>query len=183
MMRFLSLASAAAGLSFLALGSPVDAAVRYDFKAYPPGAGGLTGIKYSGTFSYIADDFIRSYQVAPEASLSACSVVSTSSSATCRDQYFWTEYRDTYNADVIYFSIRDPDFAGSLYYYFPRDSFSQSGIYETVFGSPGQLTVTDLGARAAVPEPATWAMMLAGFGMIGFAARRRSAVKTTVKYA
>lgn len=38
-------------------------------------------------------------------------------------------------------------------------------------------------AAPAVPEPATWAMMLAGFGMIGFAARRRSSVKTSVRYA
>lgn len=38
-------------------------------------------------------------------------------------------------------------------------------------------------ATGAVPEPATWAMMLAGFGMIGLAARKRSAVKTTVAYA
>lgn len=36
---------------------------------------------------------------------------------------------------------------------------------------------------AAVPETATWAMMLAGFGMIGFAARRRKSVKTTVTFA
>lgn len=35
----------------------------------------------------------------------------------------------------------------------------------------------------AVPEPATWAMMLSGFGMIGFAARRRQRVKTTIRYA
>ena len=28
---------------------------------------------------------------------------------------------------------------------------------------------------AAVPEPATWALMLAGFGMVGFAIRRKSA--------
>ncbi|WP_242182129.1 PEPxxWA-CTERM sorting domain-containing protein [Sphingomonas sp. CARO-RG-8B-R24-01] len=35
----------------------------------------------------------------------------------------------------------------------------------------------------AVPEPSTWAMMLAGFGMIGFAARRRGAVKTSVRFA
>lgn len=35
----------------------------------------------------------------------------------------------------------------------------------------------------AVPEPSTWAMMLLGFGMIGFAARRRSSVKTTVRFA
>jgi len=30
---------------------------------------------------------------------------------------------------------------------------------------------------AAVPEPATWAMMLAGFGMLGFALRRRHSDK------
>ena len=29
---------------------------------------------------------------------------------------------------------------------------------------------------AGVPEPTTWAMMLAGFGLVGFAARRRSTV-------
>ena len=34
----------------------------------------------------------------------------------------------------------------------------------------------------AVPEPATWAMMLAGFGMVGFAVRRRQSVKTTIAY-
>ncbi|WP_010219096.1 PEPxxWA-CTERM sorting domain-containing protein [Sphingomonas sp. PAMC 26621] len=36
---------------------------------------------------------------------------------------------------------------------------------------------------AAVPEPATWALMLLGFGLIGGAARRRSAVRTTVRHA
>ena len=35
----------------------------------------------------------------------------------------------------------------------------------------------------AVPEPATWAMLLLGFGMIGFAMRKRSNVRTTVAYA
>ena len=36
---------------------------------------------------------------------------------------------------------------------------------------------------SAVPEPATWAMMLVGFGMVGFAMRKRSNVRTTVSYA
>lgn len=36
---------------------------------------------------------------------------------------------------------------------------------------------------AAVPEPAAWGMMILGFGLIGGALRRRSSVKTSVKFA
>ena len=57
----------------------------------------------------------------------------------------------------------------------------------TDFGQPSAFLVSGLSGTAevaaAVPETATWAMMLAGFGMIGFAARRRQSVKTTVAYA
>ena len=35
-----------------------------------------------------------------------------------------------------------------------------------------RIDITD--AAAAVPEPATWALLLTGFGMIGVAVRRRS---------
>ena len=37
-------------------------------------------------------------------------------------------------------------------------------------------------SAAPVPEPATWAMMLIGFGMIGFGLRRREKVTTRVRY-
>lgn len=50
--------------------------------------------------------------------------------------------------------------------------------------SSGGATVTGV-LRAnvsAVPEPAAWAMMLFGFGAIGFAMRRRNAVRTSVSY-
>jgi len=46
----------------------------------------------------------------------------------------------------------------------------------------GTLTVSQIAAAAAVPEPATWAMMLMGFGAVGFAMRRRPAVKTSIAY-
>jgi hypothetical protein len=44
------------------------------------------------------------------------------------------------------------------------------GYWDSYYGdNSGTQTVS----IAAVPEPATWAMMLAGFGLIGFALRRR----------
>ena len=39
------------------------------------------------------------------------------------------------------------------------------------------------GVTAAVPEPATWALMIAGFGMVSFSLRRRAKVSTPVTYA
>lgn len=42
--------------------------------------------------------------------------------------------------------------------------------------------VTGAAVQAAVPEPATWGMMILGFGMIGAASRSRKA-KTTVTFA
>ena len=38
-------------------------------------------------------------------------------------------------------------------------------------------------ATAGVPEPATWAMMLMGFGAVGFAIRRRRGAAMRVRYA
>ena len=49
-------------------------------------------------------------------------------------------------------------------------------VRDAGFSRWGQYVVA---VNAAVPEPATWAMMIAGFGMVGFAARRSS--RTTVR--
>jgi hypothetical protein len=45
---------------------------------------------------------------------------------------------------------------------------SQSGVFLTGLTGPG-----------GVPEPATWAMMIMGFGLVGSAMRRRSGIKVT----
>jgi hypothetical protein len=62
-------------------------------------------------------------------------------------------------------------------------SFTISGLTN----QSGASTVFDnlrfgTAATAAVPEPATWAMMIMGFGMVGASLRRRQA-KTTVTFA
>jgi hypothetical protein len=47
--------------------------------------------------------------------------------------------------------------------------FDSSKIYDTSFTNAGVVVVD----APTVPEPSTWAMMLAGFGMLGFAAMRK----------
>ncbi len=42
--------------------------------------------------------------------------------------------------------------------------------------------IQSVGGNLAVPEPATWAMMIGGFGLVGGALRRRRSVRTTVTF-
>ena len=62
----------------------------------------------------------------------------------------------------------------------------QAGSYTlTVAGTTGRnasYSGTLAFAAAGVPEPATWGLMILGFGMVGSAMRRRAA-KTTVRFA
>jgi hypothetical protein len=59
-----------------------------------------------------------------------------------------------------------------------------SGTLNSPMFAPGTYDLLDFDGReytlvisdpnGVIPEPATWAMMIAGFGLVGFAARRRS---------
>jgi hypothetical protein len=64
---------------------------------------------------------------------------------------------------------RSPDSAG----------FAFPSIFDGTNGRFGPNFTFDVGV-AAVPEPASWAMMLAGFGAVGYAMRRR---KVSYRYA
>ena len=77
------------------------------------------------------------------------------------------------------------DIAGS-------DAFAQNGTslfrVDLGTGALSQIGTTDralfgIAISSAVPEPGTWAMMLVGFGGIGFAWRRRKRVATRVRFA
>lgn len=64
------------------------------------------------------------------------------------------------------------DFGGTSYYYFDNGAFNHPGVYTSLLGNPvAQLTVTEF-SDPSVPEPAIWALMLAGFGIVGSALRR-----------
>ncbi|SFP98455.1 PEPxxWA-CTERM sorting domain-containing protein [Sphingomonas rubra] len=61
-------------------------------------------------------------------------------------------------------------------------NFNLGGTFTTQDGSVAQRA--NFQPAAAVPEPATWAMMVFGFGVVGFGMRRRkSKVTTNVAYA
>lgn len=77
------------------------------------------------------------------------------------------------------FTISDPNNRGGTW-----DTFSLNGNVDKVvvtdsFSSPGFAygldNVSFSPATAAVPEPASWAMLLIGFGMVGAVTRRRTA--------
>ncbi|TRW14247.1 PEPxxWA-CTERM sorting domain-containing protein [Glacieibacterium frigidum] len=48
-------------------------------------------------------------------------------------------------------------------------------ITATGGGNSGGVVLDNISVTA-VPEPATWGLMIAGFGMVGFTARRRAAL-------
>lgn len=64
-----------------------------------------------------------------------------------------------------------------------RVNFSATGrgITSVRFDSTQYAFESDTFAGAAVPEPAAWAMMIAGFGIVGAATRRRT--RTAITYA
>lgn len=61
--------------------------------------------------------------------------------------------------------------------YFATNLFGNAGRTNAV----GSFTFS--AAVSAVPEPATWGMMILGFGAIGFAMRRRAKIGTRVRFA
>ncbi|WP_242137134.1 PEPxxWA-CTERM sorting domain-containing protein [Sphingomonas sp. TREG-RG-20F-R18-01] len=75
-----------------------------------------------------------------------------------------------------------------------NQGFTGSGLF-TALGSGDTFTsitfgsssnsfeVDNLAVRSAVPEPASWAMMLAGFGLVGFGLRHRTARARRLTYA
>ena len=76
-----------------------------------------------------------------------------------------------------YMGSPDAGQTGSEYFAFFNFNFTDGDTYNKVVfsnsGSDGFESDNHTVGINAVPEPATWAMLIAGFGLVGFAARRR----------
>ena len=73
--------------------------------------------------------------------------------------------------DTLFFSSNN--FSASSAFFFSDGAFKGLGTYNSLISAPGvRGTLTVSNVTGAVPEPATWAMMIVGFGMAGAAMRR-----------
>jgi len=72
------------------------------------------------------------------------------------------------------------DYSGYVYQY---DNAFTSRTLLSQGGPLSGIIVTGAQATGAVPEPATWAMMLLGFGGVGYSLRRRTKVSARVRFA
>jgi hypothetical protein len=72
------------------------------------------------------------------------------------------------------------DLIGAAVYVDFSNGMRGSGLIEAVAGNSdaGQLVIRTFTPTPGIPEPATWAMMIAGFGFAGAALRRRPQVRT-----
>lgn len=107
--------------------------------------------------------------------------------------FYWGSI-DTYNTitfDGLGQSIGGAAFGGTssadrisrevTFYFSPAESAALTGI--TVSSSTNAFELDNLIFGSSAPEPATWAMMIVGFGIAGVALRRRRPAATPVSYA
>ena len=138
--------------------SAVGTAVHYEVTAFTVDADGAYDLN-SVASGY--DNFLGLHSVAfdPDAPLT--------------NALIYNDDRPTIGISGFVFNLQ----AGVSYFAvasgFENDDF---GAYALTITGPGDITV----GGNAVPEPATWAMMIAGFGLAGAAMRRRA---TRVGYA
>jgi hypothetical protein len=77
-------------------------------------------------------------------------------------------------------TVLGSDLIGALVYVDFSNGMRGSGLIEAVAGNDdaGQLVIRTFTPTPTVPEPSTWAMMIAGFGFAGACLRRRPQVRT-----
>jgi hypothetical protein len=81
--------------------------------------------------------------------------------------------------DPINYQFQAGDYSGGGFSLIDSEGRNTLRLMQTAF-SVNSLSIETLQGPAAVPEPASWALMIAGFGLVGSAIRRRV---TKVSYA
>lgn len=149
------------------LAGSAHAAVEYDFSSISAGSGVI------GSFSVTVPTFLTANTTFTPDQVDNCT--STPATACGRNQTFYTDTSplvsdrtDNYDGVGAF---------GGVQYYFQNGALGTYGTYTSLLFSTqvANLTIRQVPDRTtgAVPEPASWAMMIVGFGAIGGALRRR----------
>lgn len=83
---------------------------------------------------------------------------------------------------LLFTATVDPSAAGSALGGFFSILGGDNDTAQQVLGTEA-FSIAVTAPISAVPEPATWGMMIFGVGMMGYAMRRRQKVRTTVSFA
>jgi hypothetical protein len=172
-MSFIKSALAATAGLFLLASSNAQASVFVDLVALSPSAFDVT-IPVGGSVSYTG-----SIAITPDAGFTNAHFTSVSltidggNSSTSVATFGAPSIGDSITSSIAYSAV-GIFFPFLQYSYTFVETRNNRDFTTTVtdgffFPDPGQVTV------AAVPEPATWAMMLLGFAGVGFVAYRRKA--------
>lgn len=177
----ISLKAAAAGLA-IAAAVPAAAMVTYAFE----GLSAFAGNNY-GRFSITLPDYVSATSVFPASQFSSCEVLSNPQ-LSCGAHGFTFATVSTFgiNSNMIEFAVTDGQSElNRTFFYFELGAFAADGVYDNIiFGSDqaGRLTVSSGGGGGGggpvIPEPATWALLISGFGVVGAALRRQRGTAT-----
>jgi hypothetical protein len=155
--KVLALAAVAGSL----MAGQAQAAVTYKFESE------------IGSFTYLSADFVTGLRYVDPADLTACASVR----GGCWITFFPDIIAPRPEASLGFETRVTNQPSIETFFFFAPGAFSAPGVYSallngeiaslTVSGAPGPLPTI------SVPEPGTWALMIAGFGLAGATLRRR----------
>ena len=161
------------GFTALAFATASQAAVSYEFRWFSDDSYETEW----ASFTYVAPDFITGGEVVEPADLANCSASFVYASCASQTLDGDSEAYGEEGYDVVVFRYDQP-VASRLrpsVHFFADGALTKAGVYDQIASDYiSRLTVTVV--PGGVPEPATWALMLSGFGLAGAVLRRRRGV-------
>ena len=172
-------ALAAVAATVIISAGPADAA-QFGFSFVPSQA--LIGPAVSGSGTFFTSDVATT--VGGRTAFAITSITGTVNGSAINAPNTGTSYGNYFTTGSTFLDgsgLRFFTQSGIDVRFFYQDTVSRYRVNTFgAFGSSEYVTATS-SAVAAVPEPATWAMMIAGFGGVGFAMRRSR--KLSVRFA
>ena len=161
-------------VSLAAMAAPAAAVVTYKFTALSSFSSNVFGVdeSFTGGFTITLPSVVTTPTAFPIASVESCTIQgSITGLVACNDPGFF------FPSGLM--GVSWGAGSTSFFYYFAPEAATTAGVWDSVlFGTDQQGRLeTIITGTGAVPEPASWAMLIAGFGLVGAVRRRRAAAR------